>query len=82
MLAGLMGATVLGGIAPAYAQNEPRERGNRAERPDGGQRGGGNWNAIPIAAPPRVSAGNSRNARNARPCRRTARHRRRLPPIG
>ena len=47
MLAGLMGATVLGGIAPAYAQNEPRDRGNRAERPDGGQRGGGNWQRDP-----------------------------------
>ena len=50
MLAGLMGATVLGGIAPAYAQNMDNGRGDRGgeragPRGDGprgdGQRGGG-----------------------------------------
>lgn len=49
MLAGLMTATVLGGIAPAYAQRGDdggawRGRGERSERQDGGrggERGGG-----------------------------------------
>jgi hypothetical protein len=48
MLAGLMAATVMSGIAPAYAQDNPGrgggrgERGGRVEggRPDGGFRGG------------------------------------------
>lgn len=39
MLAGLLGATALGGIAPAYAQAglDRGDRGPRAERPDGGR---------------------------------------------
>ena len=41
MLAGLMSATLLSGIAPAYAQNEQRERGNRSERMQRPDRGGG-----------------------------------------
>lgn len=32
MLTGLMTATLLSGIAPAYAQSDPGERGNRGER--------------------------------------------------
>lgn len=44
MLAGLMTATVLGGIAPAYAQNMDNSGGNRGERAarGDGQRGGEN----------------------------------------
>ncbi|WP_242443421.1 RcnB family protein [Sphingobium sp. LB126] len=46
MLAGLMAATMLGGIAPAYAQQNDNggwrgRGGERSGRPDGGQRGGG-----------------------------------------
>jgi hypothetical protein len=48
MLAGLMAATVMSGIAPAYAQDNPGRGGGRGERggrmeggrPDGGFRGG------------------------------------------
>ena len=59
MLAGLMSATVLGGIAPAYAQSEPRERGNRSERMQRPDRNGGEMrgNAMRPARPdagPRV----------------------------
>ncbi|MDO7836938.1 RcnB family protein [Sphingobium sp. HBC34] len=39
MLAGLMTATVLGGIAPAYAQMDPAQRGERSDRGDRGWRG-------------------------------------------
>jgi len=41
MLAGLMSATLLSGIAPAYAQSEPRDRGNRSERMQRPDRGAG-----------------------------------------
>ena len=51
MLAGLMTATVLGGIAPAYAQRgddggwRGRGGGERAGRPEGGRGGSGNGQA-------------------------------------
>lgn len=41
MLAGLMTATVLGGIAPAYAQSDPGQNGWRGERARGGERSPG-----------------------------------------
>ncbi|MFY9352578.1 MAG: ATP-dependent RNA helicase, partial [Sphingobium sp.] len=41
MLAGLMTATVLGGIAPAYAQSDPGQNGWRGERARGGERAAG-----------------------------------------
>ena len=42
MMAGLMGATILSAIAPAQAQNDRRDwnRGDQAQRVDGGRRFG------------------------------------------
>ncbi len=76
MLAGLMAATVLGGIAPAYAQQDNnngawRGRGERSGRPDGGQRGGGDQDRGQAQRPQWQGGGEARQPqawqRNDRP---------------
>nr|MBA4771160.1 RcnB family protein [Sphingobium sp.] len=54
MLAGLMTATVMGGIAPALAQDAPSrgDRGERSARPDGG-----GWRGGPAGQPGRSEVG-------------------------